>query len=44
MTLLVCALSVAGAILLILEMDRPFTGIIQISSVPLREVAEHLGR
>ncbi len=43
-TLLVCALSVAGAIFLILEMDRPFGGLIQIPSFPLREVAEYLGR
>jgi len=43
-TLFVCALSVSGAIFLILEMDRPFSGIIQISNLPLREVADHLGR
>ena len=43
-TLFVCALSVSGAIFLILEMDRPFGGIIQIESFPLREVAGHLGR
>jgi hypothetical protein len=43
-TLFVCALSVSGAIFLILEMDRPFGGIISISSAPLREVAEHLAR
>ena len=33
--LLVCALSVASAIFLILEMDGPFTGLIQISPDPL---------
>lgn len=33
--LTVSACSVAGAIFLILEMDRPFTGLIQISSEPL---------
>src|SRR5579871_614410 len=32
--LLLCALSVSGAIFLILELDRPFIGIIQISSAP----------
>jgi Protein of unknown function (DUF4239) len=36
-TLFVCALSVAGAIFLILEMDRPFEGLIRISDAPLRQ-------
>ena len=35
LALTVSAFSVAGAIFLILEMDRPFTGLIQISSEPL---------
>lgn len=43
-TLCVCAISVAGAILLILEMDRPYDGLIQISEAPLRNVAAQLGR
>jgi hypothetical protein len=43
-TLLVCALSVSGAIFLILELDRPFAGLIQISSAPLRNALEQLGR
>ena len=34
--LCVCALSVAGAIFLILEMDRPFAGLMTISPEPLR--------
>ena len=42
--LLVCALSVAAAIFLILEMDRPFEGLIRISDVPLRDVLGRLGR
>src|SRR5262249_21951418 len=41
-TLLVCALSVSGAIFLILELDRPFEGLIQISSAPLRAALEQL--
>jgi hypothetical protein len=40
--LLVCALSVAGAILLILELDRPY-GIIEISNAPLRNALAQLG-
>jgi hypothetical protein len=43
-TLCVCAISVAGAILLILEMDRPYDGLIQISEDPLRSVAAQLGQ
>src|SRR6202041_3824331 len=35
-TLFLCALSVSGAIFLIMELDRPFGGLIQISSAPLR--------
>jgi hypothetical protein len=35
MALIVCALSVSGAIFLILELDRPFEGVMQISSEPL---------
>jgi hypothetical protein len=42
--LLLCALSVAGAIFLILELDRPFGGLIQLSSDPLRRALEQLGR
>jgi hypothetical protein len=41
--LLVCALSVAGAILLILELDRPYGGIIEISSAPLRNALAQMG-
>jgi hypothetical protein len=35
---LLCALTIGGSIFLILEMDRPLGGILQISSQPLREV------
>ncbi len=40
--LFVCALSVAGAIFLILEMDHPFSGLMKISSTPLRYALSHL--
>ena len=43
-TLLVCALAVSSAVFLILELDRPFDGMIQISSAPLREALAQLGR
>jgi hypothetical protein len=43
MALLFCALSVAAAIFLILELDRPFDGLIQLSSDPLRRALAQLG-
>ena len=43
-TLLVCALSVSGAIFLIFELDRPFQGLIQISSAPFRDAVARLGK
>jgi hypothetical protein len=36
-SLVICALSVSGAIFLILELDQPFGGVMMISSAPLRE-------
>lgn len=43
-TLFVCALSVSGAIFLILEMYSPFSGVIRVSSDPLRIALSHLGQ
>ena len=43
-SLFVSALSVSGAIFLILEMYTPYTGLIQISSAPLRAALVNLGR
>jgi hypothetical protein len=43
-TLLTCALAVSSAVFLILELDRPFDGMIQISSAPLRSALSQLGR
>jgi hypothetical protein len=42
--LFVCALSVAGAMFLILEMDDPFHGLMKISSAALRYAISHLGQ
>jgi hypothetical protein len=44
LTLLICALSVSGAIFLILEMDRPFEGLIQIPSTSMRAALARLGK
>jgi hypothetical protein len=43
-TLFLCALSVSGAIFLIMELDRPFGGLIQISSAPLRNAIDNIGK
>jgi nitric oxide reductase large subunit len=42
--LFVCALSVAAAIFLLVEMDQPFQGLMKISSAPLRFTLSHLGK
>lgn len=41
--LLISAFSVSGAIFLILELDQPFEGVIQISSAPMHDAFIHLG-
>jgi hypothetical protein len=41
--LLISTFSVSGAIFLILELDQPFAGVIQISSAPMRDAFTHLG-
>jgi hypothetical protein len=43
-TLFFCAVSVSGAIFLILEMYTPFQGLMQLSSAPLRSALAHLGQ
>ena len=43
-SLFVSALSVSGAVLLILEMYSPYAGLIQISQAPLRAALMHLGQ
>jgi hypothetical protein len=42
--LFVAALSVAGSIYLILEMDQPYSGLVKISSAPLRAALVQLGQ
>ena len=42
--LFVGALTVAGAIFLILEMNRPFSGLMQMSSAPIRNALAQIGR
>jgi hypothetical protein len=40
----VCALSVSGAIFLIVDLDQPFEGLIQVSADPLRSAVSQLGQ
>jgi hypothetical protein len=42
--LFVCALSVAAAVYLIVDMDHPYLGVIHVSDAPLRAALEHLGQ
>jgi hypothetical protein len=42
--LLICSLSLAGAIFLILELDRPFDGLLRVSIAPLSDALAQLGR
>ena len=42
--LLICALSVSGAIFLIMEMNHPLSGFIKVSSAPMLKALEHLGQ
>ena len=41
---LICAVSAAGAVFLILELDDPLVGIIKISDEPLKLVLARIGR
>jgi hypothetical protein len=43
-SLFISAMSVSGAIFLILEMYGPYAGVVQISSAPLRAALAHLGQ
>ena len=43
-TLFVWALSVSGAIFLILELDQPFQGLFRLSDAPIRSALANLGR
>ena len=43
-SLIVAALSVSAAIFLIFEMYAPYSGVIQVSSAPLRAALAHLGQ
>jgi hypothetical protein len=41
--LVICMVSVSGALFLVLELDRPFEGTVRVSDTSLRAVIAHLG-
>jgi hypothetical protein len=41
--LTICMLSVSGAVFLVLEMDKPFDGVVRVSSAPLRAALSRVG-
>jgi hypothetical protein len=41
---LICALSAAGSLFLIMELDTPYVGLMKVSSAPLRNALAHLGQ
>jgi Protein of unknown function (DUF4239) len=41
--LIVCMLSISGAVFLVLELDRPFEGTVRVSSAPLRAALSRVG-
>jgi hypothetical protein len=43
-TVILCAVSLAGALFLISELDRPFSGWVRISSAPMREALARMDR
>ena len=43
-TLVICAVFVAGALFLTVDMDHPYLGFIHVSDAPLRVALSQLGR
>jgi membrane-bound ClpP family serine protease len=41
--LVICALAVSAAIFIIMEMYTPFSGVLRISSTPIREALNQIG-
>jgi hypothetical protein len=41
-TILMCALSLSSAVYLILDLDKPLDGVIQVSSAPMRDALRHI--
>jgi hypothetical protein len=39
-----CSVSVASAVFLIVDMEHPFYGFVQVSSAPLHDALDQLGR
>ena len=43
MGLFMCSLCLSGAVVLLIDLDRPLTGLIRINDVPMRNAISHLG-
>jgi fumarate reductase subunit C len=43
-SLFVCALSLAGSIYLIVDMDQPYSGFIKLSNAPVLTALDQIGR
>jgi hypothetical protein len=43
-TLFLCAVSLAGAVFMIEELNRPLDGLMRISSAPIHYALEHIGK
>jgi hypothetical protein len=41
-TFILCAASIGGALFLVVQMDRPFEGLIKVSPAPLRDALAHI--
>src|SRR5205085_6099543 len=44
LALLLCAVGVSGAVLMILDMETPFGGVIRVSGMPMRHALEVISR
>lgn len=42
--MLICSLSVAGAVFLVVDMAHPYLGVVRVSDGPLRDALAHLGK
>jgi hypothetical protein len=42
--MLVCALSIAAAVILVVDMAHPYIGVIHVSDVPSRTALMHIGK
>jgi len=44
LTVTLCAMAIAGAVEMILELEQPFHGLVRLSHLPMRSAVEALAR